>query len=162
MIERLYTLLRGMGLEVWVSVRDTEQHYALQPPARHIMDRVKGGGPLGGIMACLQEIGTDWLLVVACDMPLIAENAVRTLLQAREDDVDAVVAQTPDGRWHPLFALYHRRCLSKIKAYLADGGRSLHGLLERLPHVQWVVLDFQEMLNLNHPDDWPAQDISGV
>ena len=162
LIERLYAELRKIGTEVWISVRDSTQYYELHPPAIHVPDTLPGAGPLAGIAACMERMQTEWLLVVACDMPRITEEAVQILVQARAPDVDAVVAQTPDGRWHPLFALYHRRIRVEVEAYLASGERSLHGLLRRLRKVQWVVLDPEYLFNMNRPTDWPSQDTSGV
>ena len=58
-------------------------------------------GPLGGVVSALRSSKAAWNVIVACDMPEVALDLLRTLFDAAEaaDDHDAVVPVTPEGHW---------------------------------------------------------------
>jgi molybdopterin-guanine dinucleotide biosynthesis protein A len=92
---------------------------AMHPSARTIADIVPGCGPLGGIHAALTEARHDALFVIACDTPYPTGSLVSYLFEVA-DGADIVVPQTEDG-YHPLCAVYTRRCLDTIAERLAAG-----------------------------------------
>jgi molybdenum cofactor guanylyltransferase len=85
---------------------------------RHVGDRVRDCGPLGGLYTALSETDTDATLVVACDMPYLSVPLLQHLL-ALAGDADAVVPRTERG-YHPLCAAYARACLGPIARHLAE------------------------------------------
>ena len=72
---------------------------------------------------------------------------------AREPDVEAVVARTPDGRRHPLCACYHQDTLPTVEAHLAAGTMAMHALLDRLKNVRYVDLPEAPLTNVNTLSD---------
>lgn len=136
-----------------VSVADAEAHPLPEyPTARYVADRYSEAGPLAGLHAGLHAAPTPWLLAVACDLPDLTPEVLRTILAARTSDADAIVARTPDGRLHPLCAAYHRRLLPSAEAHLADGRRALHDLLGAV-HTREVPLPAAPLRNVNAPGD---------
>ena len=93
-----------------------------------------------------------WLLAVACDLPFLTTDALRSLAEARREETDAIVAVAPDGRWQPLCACYHRRVHPAVEAQLASGDRAMHALLDRLT-VRTVALPDDALRNVNTPRD---------
>ncbi len=155
MIRRVYEALHAVAVPVLVSVGAEEPSYADVLPAdvRHVTDRHSAAGPLAGLEAGLRTVETPWVLVVACDLPNVTPEGVRTLLSARAPDVDAVVARTPDERWHPLFAGYRREpVLEAVKARLDAEEYALHSLLDRLT-VRQVEVSSHLVHNVNRPSD---------
>ncbi len=112
-----------------------------------------GVGPLAGLQAGLRAMNTPWLLAVACDMPFITQDVLRALVQARTPETVAIVARTPDGRWHPLCACYHQQTVSIVEEQLNQGIYALHAMLERLDRVAFVDLPSDPLRNINHPTD---------
>src|SRR5262249_56830681 len=92
---------------------------ATHPSARTIADIVPGCGPLGGMHAALTEARNDAVFVIACDTPYPIGSLVNYLFEVA-DGADIVVPQTEDG-YHPLCAVYARRCLDAIAERLAAG-----------------------------------------
>src|SRR5262245_6848560 len=96
---------------------------ATHPSARTIADIVPGCGPLGGIHAALTEARHEAVFVIACDTPYPTGSLVQYLFEVADSAaivVDLVVPQT-DGGYHPLCAVYTRRCLDAIAERLAAG-----------------------------------------
>jgi molybdopterin-guanine dinucleotide biosynthesis protein A len=98
---------------------------------RVITDAVPGCGPLGGIHAALTEAAGDPVFVLACDMPFVNARFVAHLF-ALAADADIVVPETDRG-YHPLCAVYSRRCLESIAAHLATGRLAVRELIGAVP-----------------------------
>lgn len=154
MIARVYTAVAPLCAEVLVGVDTPGRTYLLPGPTRFVADRVPGAGPLAGLHAGLAESTTPWLIAIACDLPALTADALRTLVAARSDDADAILAVTPDGRRHPLCACYHRSIASLIAEQLARGHYAMHALLDRLS-VREVVVSAEALRNVNTPSDLP-------
>lgn len=116
MASRTAELARSVVEEVYF-VGNPEVHGHLGLPV--LADKVAGRGPLAGIVTALEHTQRDWNLVLACDLPFLEAECLRTLLACAVsgEGVDAVVPQTEDG-WQPLCAVYHRRCLSTFERIL--------------------------------------------
>lgn len=85
-------------------------------------------GPLAGIEAVIPLLDSEFLVVVACDTPMIPLDLVERLLQPllRDGDSSAQVSYAHDGeREQYLCAAMHRRCLESLPAYLDQGGRAV-------------------------------------
>lgn len=155
MIRRVYEALHAVAAPVIVSVGEEEPSYADVLPADvpHVTDRHSSAGPLAGLEAGLSTVEAPWILVAACDLPYVTPEGVRTLLSARRPDVDAVVARTPDERWHPLFAGYRREPVQEaVEACFEAETYALHALLDRLD-VQAVTVSPELVHNVNRPSD---------
>jgi molybdenum cofactor guanylyltransferase len=97
------------------------QFVADVPPSR---------GPLSGITAAMAKIHTAHLLVLAIDMPLMAENFLRSLC----DQIGPGCGILPkiDDRAEPLAAIYPREAEIELSDALVGEDFSLQTLLRRL------------------------------
>lgn len=152
MIDCVADAVRRHVDEVLVSVGDPTVRYDVED-TRHVVDRVVGVGPLAGLHAALLAMHSPWLLAVACDMPFLTDAALEALRAACSDDVQAVVARTPDGRRHPLCACYQERILPMVDACLRGGNQALMALLDALPRVRYVDLAPDALRNVNVATD---------
>lgn len=146
--------LRAVSSNVLVSIREKT---SLDPDnvcnATLITDHYQDSGPLAGLHAGLRACETLWLLVVAGDMPFITVDALRILLAQRTPAYTAIVAQDAGGRLHPLCACYHQSVLALVEERLEAGKRAMHGLLDALPDVHYVVLPDASLQNVNTLSD---------
>jgi len=102
---------------------------ALGVPTRP--DLETGLGPIGGLWTALrwaEERGDDGVLLIGCDMPLVNEALIRTIL-GWSDTAAAVVPVGSDGQ-EPLCALYRSTCTFEIERRLRSEDLSLRGLTE--------------------------------
>lgn len=110
--------------------------HALQPDLNHeqVVDGSEGRGPMVGIKRALEEVKTDWVFVIGCDMPFASSTLIQQLADKRES-YDAVVPFVFD-RPQPLFGFYHKICLIKMEARMKQGQRSMIRLLGELDTYQ--------------------------
>ena len=89
---------------------------AHDPRLRIVADRSPGLGPLAGLEAALEAAREPVLILLACDLPFVTTDLL-TYLVSLADGVDAVVPRDDRG-YHPLCAVYDRRCLDVVRRRL--------------------------------------------
>lgn len=121
---------------------------------RTIGDLRPGRGPLAGIEAALCDSQSDWSLIVACDLPRIAEAHLQALGAALSTDHDVVIPVHEDGKLEPLCAVYHRRCLPAVENALNQNRLKVLDLLEQFALWKVPVGRADAFLNVNTQEDW--------
>lgn len=147
-LDRLLSAAAIAGFEATVIGRTPgpDEHWPGVP------DRCPGHGPLGGL-ATAWTLGFDEVLLVACDLPLLTA-ADFAWLASRNSGPDGTVAVTDRGP-EPCFARYRRRLAGAVDERLADGRRSLRGLIDERDFARVAVPANQaaHLLNVNTPAD---------
>lgn len=113
------------------------------PSLKNIADVHEHWGALGGIHAALTAAETDWVVVVACDLPFVTTQLFAHLKNFADDTFDAIVPIQSDGRPQPVCALYRRAtCLPEIDKLVAVGEHTPRALLAnvRTRYVEFVEL----------------------
>jgi molybdopterin-guanine dinucleotide biosynthesis protein A len=120
-----------------------------------IADLYPGFGPVGGIVTALSNTSAEWNLVVACDMPGVTVEFLASLLAvAAGSEAQCVIPVTPDGRQHPLCAVYRRSAFAILKAAV---DRDIHRLLTAIEALSIHFLHVpvhDGLINVNTPDEW--------
>ena len=112
-------------------------------------------GPLAGVLAALQAVTADWLLVVPCDTPhLPADLALRLLGAAQLENVPLAVA-ADDARVHYSCFLVHADQREHLAGFLARGERAVRLWQAELSSTR-VRFDAAGFANINRPDDLPS------
>ncbi|WP_313710896.1 molybdenum cofactor guanylyltransferase MobA [Pseudomonas sp.] len=109
-------------------------------------------GPLAGVIAGLQVARHEWVVLLACDAPLVDKVLIDSLRQlAVTGDSVAMVRQ--GGFWQPMFSVLPRRVLPVLEEAWLAGERSLQKALLR-EAVQGLECadDDSRLSNFNSPD----------
>lgn len=131
------------------------------PDVRIVVDRVTNGGPLAGIEAALAAASHPLVLVVAADMPWLAEPLLELLVAGARDakDADAIAIQSDRGL-EPMLAVYRKTALRTLTALVDRGEHRVGRLLELIdtvavPPHDWrqVDPDGRSLVNLNTRED---------
>lgn len=113
-------------------------------------------GALVGFAQGLIQVQTDWVLLLACDLPKLQVEVLQAWaaeLDSVGEDAIAALAHHTKG-WEPLCGFYRRRCLPQLLDFINQGGRSFQQWLKQHP-VQVLSVPVEEMLlNCNTPEDW--------
>ncbi len=97
-------------------------------------DILPGGGPLSGIHAALTQCGTEYVLVVSCDIPLVNRQLFEALI-ADSSGHDIVLFK--HKYFEPLCALYRRTCLPALEDLIAHGE---YRIIDLFPTLKVKVL----------------------
>ena len=129
-LQRLAAELSGLDERLISVARPGQQ--LLPPGWTEVPDRFSGCGPLGGLHAALCACRSEALVAVSCDTPLFSQKLARRLIAGLTPEYDAAAAVGPDGRLHPLCAVYRKGCLPVLEEQLRAGDYRLRAALERL------------------------------
>lgn len=141
--------LRGVCGRVVISANRNFDRYAVlgdvvvadsvgATPAAGVSDRAarapgNSDGPLAGIHAGLGVIGEPLVLVAPCDMPGLDRDVFQLLLSHISTAPGLEAVSVFDGeREQPLVMALRSSVRPHLASYLAQGGRSVRGWLQRL------------------------------
>ncbi|WP_337043148.1 NTP transferase domain-containing protein [Emticicia sp. 17c] len=145
----LFALLKGFCTEVYFSAREGQFAHANVIPDKQAVS------PMSGIVSAFaQHPDTPWL-VVACDMPLVNEATLRTLLEYRHAAKVATAFYNPETKApEPLITVYEPAAYLPMKASLEAGQKSPKIFLQE--HDIEIIFggDTRFMTNINTPQDF--------
>jgi len=142
MVEWVVEAARAVAGEVIVCVAPGDRVAGLAG-VLEVEDEAAFEGPLAGLVGGMRAARGEWVLALACDMPLVAAPALEVLAGRRGHDVDAVVPVV-GGFEQPLVALYRRStALPEMERARAAGERSVRGALAELRVARVPEADFR-------------------
>jgi len=154
LLEHVLAQLEPLFSDMLISVREQRPDIAYP----QIVDKTEHRGPMVGIKAALEQVNTDWMFVIACDMPLVSTALLRHLAGLRYAH-DAVVPFAFD-RPQPLFGFYNKSCLPMMNMKMQQGQRSMIRLLDSLDtcllseqQVQAIDPEMKSLLSLDTLED---------
>lgn len=128
----------------------------------NVPDLLERWGALGGIYSAFEASEAEWIVVVACDLPLVTDALFKRLWNFVDDSFDAIVPIQSDGRPQPLCAIYRPKTVSSDLAGLIAAGEHMPRAFLAQIRTRWV--SFEELsdlpgaehffLNVNTPDDY--------
>jgi molybdenum cofactor guanylyltransferase len=157
MLQFICRIAEACAEKVYVVTPWQERYQHLLPPKSQFIQEVplpgetgnepRTHGPLVGFAQALVYVETEWVLLLACDLP----NLQLEVLQKWAVELDRVPQEAiaslvqKDNRWEPLCGFYRRRCLPELNQYIEQGGRSFQEWLRQYP-VQVLPLPDPKML----------------
>ena len=114
--------------------------------------------PLIAFAQALELVETEWVLLLACDLPYLSSSQVKQWLSALTTVLPTEIAllpRNPKG-WEPLCGFYRRNCLSSLKEYIQAEGRSFQTWLAQHSVRELKPSDRRCLFNCNTLDDWKS------
>jgi molybdopterin-guanine dinucleotide biosynthesis protein A len=119
---RAWRVLSAVTERAFVSVRDTQRDDPLRAQLPQLVDTYDAVGPAAGILSAQDAYPEAAWLVIACDLPLLDQATLRTLIAARDPAKDATVFTSRfDGLPEPLCALWEPSSHAGLKARYGAG-----------------------------------------
>ncbi len=112
-------------------------------------------GPLVGFAQGLATVETDWVLLLACDLPRLDSeilNQWRSQLSTLAPSVIALLPKTKKD-WEPLCGFYRRSCHENLQQFIETGGRSFQRWLASQQVEPLTISDHSMLFNCNTPND---------
>ncbi|AXM94972.1 molybdenum cofactor guanylyltransferase MobA [Pseudomonas plecoglossicida] len=152
LVAHVQRVVRPLSDDVVISCNRNQALY--RPFAEQLVGDAEADypGPLAGVIAGLAAARHEWVVVLACDAPLIDRGLIEDLLRlAVANDCAAMVRQ--GGFWQPMFSVLPRRLLAVLAQAWAAGERSLQKalLLEPVQELACAEGDIR-LSNFNSPD----------
>lgn len=118
---------------------------------------VKGKGPLAGIYTAMNHEKAEWYFILSCDVPLITNRLIRSLLDLRHPTIKAVIPKV-DGKLHPLIGVYHRSVFSLVEKQLTKQEYRIVSLLDKTEVLyvseKEIGVDRKIFSNINSQEDY--------
>jgi molybdopterin-guanine dinucleotide biosynthesis protein A len=156
-LDRQLTRLRRVVDRTIIIANDAERFSGTGVPV--IPDVVPGHGALGGLYTAVHA-GSEWTLVVACDMPFVSEPLLAHLVSVGKSS-DIAIPRTARG-YEPLCATYSRRSAVELRRLIEEKRFRLSDVA-RIPGLTIREVGSDELerfgpedvlfFNLNTPDD---------
>lgn len=157
LIERQVRLLKRHFKKIFI-VTNSPHKYRHLRGVRVVSDIASGHGPIGGILSGLSASRERHNFVVACDMPFINPDLMK-YMRRNCSGYDVVVPRI-SNRYEPLFCIYSKNCIRKIKAF---AGKRILKISGFFPEVKVKEISREEaarfgrpekiFMNLNTPED---------
>jgi len=167
MLKKLSLLAGNLTANVYIITSWPEHYQSILPQGCQLILEKKStprsNGPLMGFAQAIGFIESEWVLLLACDLPRLTLEVLTEGYQSLPskgnhlpDKSQNIMAYLPrnNDRWEPLCGFYHRSCFSSVLDYLETGQRSFQGWLNSLPVQEWIISDPSVLFNCNTPEDF--------
>jgi molybdopterin-guanine dinucleotide biosynthesis protein A len=98
---------------------------------KRVEDLIKDSGPLAGLYTGLHYSKTAYNLVLSCDVPLVNNRVLNTLIDGIDGTSEVIQLKSLD-RTIPLIAIYKKECVTKCLELLNKGERRLRAFVNQL------------------------------
>ena len=123
-----------------------------------VVDKVKGVGPLGGMISALEMAQSDRLFVIPCDMPVIDIKYISFMMKYMDDN--EIILSEKNGYFEPFPGFYSKSLIPRIEELINQNRRSIRSIFECsrtkvISESEWKKLGFSEEIftNLNTTQD---------
>ncbi len=166
LLEHIYQQLNNISqIEKVFAVGDRPEYHGRG--IEIVPDRYPGAGPLGGIASALDHADTEFVLVVATDMPFLSQPLIEAMISVdRNYDVLVPVRVTARGgqrgnqTYETLHAIYSKRATVEIEKKLTEGDYRVVGffdsvVVQELDEVWARQFDpeLTSLVNVNRPEE---------
>lgn len=152
LVAAIHRVLRPLTDDLVISCNRNQQAY------RVYADQLVGDadndfpGPLAGVIAGLKVARHAWVVVLACDAPLVDRALIEDLLRVAAANDSAAMAHQ-GGYWQPMFSVLPRQLLPVMEQAWAEGERSLQkALLRAKVQALECSADDRRLSNFNSPE----------
>jgi molybdenum cofactor guanylyltransferase len=156
LLNQIATLAKQYTSQVYIITPWIERYQSIIPSDCHLIREVTPGqGPLMGFFQALPYSETEWILLLACDLPNLNAIELEKWLRYLDDVPKEAIALLPKNSkgWEPLCGFYRHRCLQPLTEFIDLGGRAFQPWLNQQYVVELSINNPQVLFNCNTPED---------
>ena len=115
----------------------------------------KPQGPLVGFAQGLAQVESEWVLLLACDLPCLRVEVLQEWVRELDTVPEEAIAFLPrhSKGWEPLCGFYRHRCLPLLTDFINRDGRSFQKWLAENTVQELPLSDTKMLFNCNTPND---------
>ncbi|MDJ0800373.1 MAG: molybdenum cofactor guanylyltransferase [Calothrix sp. MO_167.B12] len=158
MLQRVYQVAQECTQEVYVLTPWCDRYKHILPlDCNYLNEFQPGNGALYGLCQGLKQISTQWILLLACDLPLLKTKIIQQWINDLEQVAEDILAVVPhnSSNWEPMCGFYRHDALPELQSFLQTGRRSFQEWFSNIKvQALPVTPEIQLMLyNCNTPGD---------
>jgi len=161
LISKICNIAKSCSDRVYVVTSWPERYREIIPSDCQLIPEVpiagenQPSGPLVGFAQGLNPVESDWVLLLACDLPKLRADVLQDwaekLPEVQEQAIALLVRQ--ELGWEPLCGFYRRSCLPELTQFIQEGGRSFQQFLASQTVAELPLTDPEMLFNCNRPED---------
>jgi len=159
LIQRVLERVTPLADEILVTTNNPEAYRFLGVPL--LPDTLPGRGALGGLFTALRAASNSQVAVIACDMPFINPDLLRSELDLLHSSGSDLVIPQLEGGLEPFHAVYRKEsCLPEIEWALAADKWRVDSWFSRVriyrmpeDEIRMIDPDLRSFWNVNTPDE---------
>ncbi|MEM6751799.1 MAG: molybdenum cofactor guanylyltransferase [Cyanobacteria bacterium P01_C01_bin.38] len=158
MLQRVYQVAAECTEQVYVLTPWKERYQNILPSdCNYLIESQPGKGPVNGLSEGLEQISADWILLLACDLPLLDVEIIQSWINKLPQIPNSTLALVPQRSeiWEPMCGFYRKDIKTELDTFLKSGKRSFQELLSSI-EVEALNVDEKVdlmLLNCNYPGD---------
>jgi molybdopterin-guanine dinucleotide biosynthesis protein A len=158
LVENAIEILSALCDEIIISANNN-QYNSLG--VHVIQDKWKNCGPMGGILSCLNQSGSDQNLIIPVDVPFIRPEIYHRLLE-EGTDYDIIVPLDHESWYQPLCSVFNLSIIEVMEEQVKHGNLGFTPLIRKVNACEVVFRlddkDYgkQTFYNINSPADLEA------
>lgn len=163
LLHQICAVAREVSIIVYVVTPWVEKYQSISSPCCQLVKEelvlnAKSNTPIIGFVQALHLVQTEWVLLLACDLPYLSSSQVKQWSAGLTTVLPTEIAFLPRNLkgWEPLCGFYRYSCLSSLELYIENGGRSFQGWLRKHPIKELILEDRTCLFNCNTPEDWQS------
>jgi molybdenum cofactor guanylyltransferase len=164
LLQKVYQVAAACSQEVMVITPWQERYRQLLPHTCKFVqemrlstedDNTQNHGPLIGFAQALAVVETEWVLLLACDLPNLDITTLKTWTDKLNQIEDTSIAALVKHRkgWEPLCGFYRRLCSPSLHKFINEGGRSFQKWLAQNSVATLPNSAPEIFFNCNTPED---------
>ncbi|MEZ2238836.1 molybdenum cofactor guanylyltransferase [Microcoleus sp.] len=138
LLERAWEVAANLTSEVYVLAAWPDRYRStLNKKCQFLVEYNPGSGPLRALSQGLTQITSEWILLLACDLPLLDAEIIQHWAHHLAAVGPSTLAVVPyqNSRWEPLCGFYRQQSLSSLQIFIEKGGRSFQVWLNQIAVV---------------------------
>ncbi len=158
MLQRVYQVAAACTEQVYVLTPWIERYQNILPSnCQYLIESQPGKGPVNGLSEGLAQISADWILLLACDLPLLNVEILQSWINKLPQIPTSTLALVPQRSqiWEPMCGFYRKEVKTELDSFLKMGKRSFQELLSGI-EVEALNVDEKAdlmLFNCNSPGD---------
>ncbi|NJK68215.1 MAG: molybdenum cofactor guanylyltransferase [Microcoleus sp. SU_5_3] len=159
LLQRSCEVAASLTSEVYVLTAWPDRYRSiLTTECQFLLEYSPETGPLVALTQGLTEIVAEWILLLACDLPLLEADIIQNWVDRLTEVPLSTLAVVPyqNSRWEPLCGFYRSQSLSSLQRFIESGGRSFQVWLNQIGATP-LPLSIREAVmlsNCNTPEEF--------
>ncbi|NCO73801.1 MAG: molybdenum cofactor guanylyltransferase [Cyanobacteria bacterium] len=155
-LRNIYHIAQQCTEEVYVICPKPKKYISILPFCNFIPESQFFQGPLMAFHEALNYVQSDWVLLLACDLPFLTVIELKYWINSLCNLPENIMAFLPKNEkgWDCLCGFYRPSCRESLQKYLSQGNRSFQQWLNQEKVAEILVKNREILFNCNTPQDY--------